>query len=101
MVLTPKAKEYGKKMQLISQMYLNKNLKRFRGGPAYKSLQWEEEDVQLMFNDASNLFLIGTYMIEGNFDAAMAIASEVDTMVRDEIPNSVWNYLEKFTIDQE
>jgi hypothetical protein len=55
----------------------------------------------MIFDDARNLYLVGLYMIEGDFDAAMGLASELDTLVRDEIPNSVWNYLEKFTVDQE
>ena len=95
MIKTAKGKEYGKRMQVISHMYLNKNAKLFKG------TQWEEQDVKMIFDDARNLYLIGLYMIEGNFDAAMAVANEVDTLVRDEIPKSVWNYLEKFTIDQE
>jgi hypothetical protein len=97
MILTPKAKEYGKRMQDISLKYLNKNAKLFRG----TWTQWEEQDVKMIFDDARNLYLIGLYMIEGNFDAAMGLASELDTLVRDEIPNSVWKYLEKFTVDQE
>jgi hypothetical protein len=82
-------------MQVISHMYLNKNAKLF------KNTQWEEQDVKMIFDDARNLYLVGLYMIQGDFDAAMGLASELDTLVRDEIPNSVWNYLEKFTIDQE
>jgi len=95
MIKTPKAKEYGKRMQVISHMYLNKYAKLF------KNTQWEEQDVKMIFNDARNLYLVGLYMIQGDFDAAMGVASELDTLVRDEIPNSVWNYLEKFTVDQE
>ena len=95
MILTPKAKEYGKRMQVISHMYLNKNAKLF------KNTQWEEQDVKMIFDDARNLYLIGLYMIQGDFDAAIAVANEMDTLVRDEIPNSVYNYLEKFTINQE
>jgi hypothetical protein len=95
MIKTPKAKEYGKRMQVISMMYLNKNAKLFR------NTQWEEQDVKMIFDDAQNLYLIGLYMIQGDFDAAMGVASELDTLVRDEIPKSVWNYLEKFTVDQE
>jgi hypothetical protein len=40
-------------------------------------------------------------MIEGNLDAAMSLASEVATAVRDEIPTAIYNYLCKETIDQE
>jgi len=76
-------------------MYLNKNAKLF------KNTQWEEQDVKMIFDDARNLYLVGLYMIQGDFDAAMGVASELDTLVRDEIPNSVWKYLEKFTVDQE
>jgi hypothetical protein len=95
MILTPKAKEYGKHLQVISHMYLNKNAKLF------KNTQWEEQDVSMVFDDARDLYLVGLYMIQGDFDAAMGVASDMDTLVRDEIPRSVWNYLEKFTIDQE
>lgn len=95
MIKTPKAKEYGKRMKVISTMYLNKSTKNFFGG------QWEEEDIELLFKDAAALSMIGQYMIEGNFDAAYSLASELDTLVRDEIPNSVWNYLQKYTVDQE
>ena len=95
MILTPKAKEYGKRMQVISHMYLNKSAKLFKG------TQWEEQDVKMIFDDARNLYLIGLYMIQGDFDAAMGVATELDTLVRDEIPRSVYNYLCKFTIDQE
>jgi hypothetical protein len=31
----------------------------------------------------------------------MGVASSLDTAVRDEIPKSIWNYLEKYTLDQE
>lgn len=95
MIKTPTAKEYGKKMQDISQKYLVKNTKNF-----FKD-QWEEEDIELLYKDAANLSMIGQYMIEGNFDAAYSLASELDTLVRDEIPKSIWNYLEKYTVDQE
>jgi len=95
MIKTPKAKEYGKRMQVISHMYLNKNAKLF------KNTQWEERDVKMIFDDASDLYLVGLYMIEGNFDAAMAVANDMDTLVRDEIPRSVYNYLEKYTLDQQ
>ena len=95
MIKTPKAKEYGKRMKVIAMMYLNKSTKMFFGG------QWEEGDVELLYSDAANLAMIGQYMMEGNFDAAYGLASNLDTLVRDEIPNSVWNYLQKFTIDQE
>jgi hypothetical protein len=95
MIKTPKAKEYGKRMKVISMMYLNKSTKLFFGG------QWQEDDIEMLFEDAANLAMIGQYMIEGNFDAAYALAADLDTLVRDEIPASVWNYMEKFTIDQE
>ena len=95
MMKTPKAKEYGKRLQVISHMYLNKNAKLFRG------TQWEEQDVKMIFDDARNLYLVGLYMIEGDLDAALGLASELDTVVREEIPNSIWKYLEKNTVDQE
>lgn len=95
MIKTPKAKEYGKRMRVISTMYLNKSSKIFFGG------QWEESDIELIFSDAAKLAMIGQYMIEGDFDAAYGLASELDTLVRDEIPNSIWNYLQKYTVEQE
>ena len=95
MIKTAKGKEYGKRMQVISHMYLNKNAKLF------KNTQWEEQDVKMIFDDAHNLYLVGLYMIQGDFDAAMGVASDMDTLVRDEIPQSVYNYLVKNTVDQE
>ena len=92
---TPKAKEYGKRMQVIAMMYINKNAK------LYKATEEDyEASVQMVFDDAQSLYAIGGYMIEGNLDAAMSLASEVATAVRDEIPKSVYNYLCKNTIDQ-
>jgi len=96
MIKTPKAKEYGKRMQVIAMMYINKNAK------LYKATEEDyEASVQMIFDDAQSLYAIGGYMIEGNLDAAMSLASEVATAVRDEIPKSVYNYLCKFTLDQE
>jgi hypothetical protein len=46
MIKTPKAKEYGKRMQVISHMYLNKNAKLF------KNTQWEEESWMLIHASA-------------------------------------------------
>jgi len=95
MILTPTAKQYGKKMQDVSQKYLAKSTKIF-----FKD-QWEESDIELLYSDAASLAMIGQYMIEGDFDAAYGLASELDTLVRDEIPKSIWSYLEKYTVDQE
>jgi hypothetical protein len=95
MIKTPKAKEYGKRMQVISVMYLHKWTKFF-----YKN-QWVEDDIERIHKDAADLSMVGQYMIEGDFDAAYGLASDMDTAVRDEIPRSVYNYLEKFTVDQQ
>ena len=95
MIKTAKGKEYGKRMKVISVMYLNKSTKIFFGG------QWQEDDIAMLYEDAADLAMIGQYLIEGNINAAYNLASDLDTLVRDEIPNSVWNYLQKFTIDQE
>ena len=95
MIRTPEAKKYGKKLQELSTKYVTQNAKLFKG------TQWEEEDVKLIFNDASDLFLTGQYMIEGDFDAAAGVVAGMDTAVRDEIPKSIYNYLYRFTLDQE
>ncbi len=95
MIKTAKGKEYGKRLQVISHAYLNKNTKLF------KNTQWEEQDVSMVFDDARDLYLVGLYLIQGDVDAAMGLASELDTLVRDEIPNSIWKYMEKYTVDQE
>jgi hypothetical protein len=88
--------QYGKKMQDLSQRYLKSNAKLFR--PDNVSF---EADMSMIFNDARDLYIIGSYMIKGDLDAAMGVASDVDTAVRDEIPASVYNYLVKNTLDQE
>lgn len=95
MIKTPKAKEYGKRMKVISMMYLNKSTKLF-----FKD-QWQEDDIEMLYKDAAGLSMIGQYMIEGDFNAAYSLASDLDTLVRDEIPNSIWNYLQKYTVEQE
>ena len=95
MIRTPEAKKYGKKLQELSSKYITQNTKLFKGS------QWEEQDVKMIFDDASNIFLTGSYMIEGDFDAAMGVVSEMDTAVRDEIPTAIYNYLCKFTVDQQ
>jgi len=97
MIKTPKAKEYGKRMKEISTKYLNKNIKLFK-----PSENGDVDcDIKLIYDDACNLHMIGAYMVVGNFDAAMSVASNLDTLVRDEIPASVWNCLQKYAIDQE
>ena len=82
-------------MQDISKKYLVKNTTNF-----FKD-QWEEDDIEMLYKDAAMLAMVGQYMIEGCFEAAYGLASELDTLVRDEIPNSIWKYLEKYTVDQE
>jgi hypothetical protein len=91
-----KSKVYGKKMQEVSQKYLKANLKLFKA-----TEEDYEQNVQMIFDDAQSLYAMGGYMIEGNLDAAMSLASEVATAVRDEIPTAIYNYLCKETIDQE
>ena len=95
MILTPEAKKYGKKMQELSVKYIKQNAKLFKA-----TEEDYESSVQMIFDDAQSLYAIGGYMLVGNFDAAMSLASEVATAVRDEIPKSIYNYLCKFTIDQ-
>jgi len=88
--------QYGKKMQDLSQKYLKRNVKLFK--PDNVSF---EADMSMVFNDARDLYIIGSYMIKGDLDAAMGVVTDVDTAVRDEIPASVYNYLVKNTLDQE
>jgi polyhydroxyalkanoate synthesis regulator protein len=91
-----KSKVYGKKMQEVSAKYLKANLKLFKA-----TEEDYEQNIQMIFDDAQSLYAMGGYMIEGNLDAAMSLASEVATAVRDEIPTAIYNYLCKETIDQE
>ena len=95
MIKTLKVKEHGKRMQALSITYLNKSTKMFFAS------EWQEEDIAMLYKDAAGLCMIGQYMMEGNLDAAYALASDLDTLVRDEIPRSIWNYLEKYTVDCE
>ena len=83
-------------MQEVSQKYLKANLKLFKA-----TEEDYEQNVQMIFDDAQSLYAMGGYMIEGNLDAAMSLASEVATAVRDEIPTAIYNYLCKETLDQE
>lgn len=63
--------------------------------------EWQEGDIAMLCNDAADLCMVGEYMKEGDVHAAHALAVDLDTLVRDEIPRSIWNYLQKYTIDQE
>ena len=96
MIKTPKAKEYGKRLQVEAMMYLNRWAKRFKA-----SEQNFERDMNMVFTDARDLYTVGALMIEGDFHRAMKIVDKMDTLVRDEIPKSVYNYLWKFTHDQD
>lgn len=96
MILTPKAKEYGKRLQVISHMYINKWTKQWKA-----DREDFDELMKMTYADARDLHVVGGYMIQGDFDRAYKLACKLDTAVRDVIPNSVWRYLEKFTIDQE
>ena len=95
MIKTAKVKEHGKRMRVISMKYLNKSTKLFFNG------EWDEDSIELLYRDAAMLAMVGQYMITGDLDAAYALACELDTLVRDEIPNAIWNYLEKYALDQE
>ena len=94
MIKTAKGTEYGKRMKVISMMYLNKSTKMFFAG------EWDEDSIEMLYRDAAMLAMVGQYMIAGDLDAAYALASELDTLVRDEIPNSIWNYMHNMTVQQ-
>jgi len=91
MIMTPKAKQYGRKLQEISEKYLKRNVKLFKAGElGFK------DDVRMIFDDASTLYLAGGFMVHGDFDQAYGMLSKMDTAVREEVPAYIWNYLEKF-----
>ncbi len=87
--------QYGKKMQDLSQKYLKRNAKLFK--PDNVSF---EADMSMVFQDARDLYIIGSYMIKGDLNAAMGVLSDIDTAVRDEIPATIYYYLVKNTLDQ-
>jgi len=91
MIKTDKAKQCGKRLQDIAMKYLQKNVKLFN--PSHEDYI---SDMGMIFDDACNLYAAGGMMITGNFDAAMDVASALDTVVRDAVPSSIWNYLEKY-----
>lgn len=94
MILTPKAKEYGKRLQVEAVMYINRWTKRFKA-----SEETFERDMDMIFKDARDLYKVGALMAVGDFHRAMKIVDRMDTLVRDEIPRSIYNYLWKFTHD--
>lgn len=94
MILTPKAKQYGKRLQEVSMKYLAKWTREWKA-----DREDFDELMKMTFDDAKNLHMVGAYMIQGDFHKAYRLACRLDTAVRDVIPNPVWNYLEKFNID--
>lgn len=48
---------------------------------------------RLPFTDASDLYAIGTLLKKGQVSQAKNLAWSLDTIVRDEIPDDVWDFL--------
>lgn len=94
MILTPKAKQYGKRLQDVSMKYLTKWTRHWKA-----DREDFDELMKMTFDDAKSLHMVGAYMIQGDFHKAYRLACRLDTAVRDVIPNPVWNYLEKFNVD--
>ena len=92
MIKTPKAKEYGKKLQELSLKYVAKNVKLFRA-----SDESFNRDIGMIFSDGADLYSMGGYMLHGDFDSAADVASGLDTVVREAVPNYIWTYLNKYT----
>ena len=92
MIKTPKAKEYGKKLQELSLKYVAKNAKLFKANE-----ESYNRDMGMIFSDGADLYSMGGYMAQGDFDTAADIASGLDTVVREAVPNYIWAYLNKYT----
>lgn len=60
---------------------------------AWKGEKEYLENLRISYKDAADLFCIGHYLEEDNFWAAAKLANSLDTAVREEIPDDVWDYL--------
>lgn len=92
MIKTPQAKQYGKRLQEIALKYTAKNAKLFKA-----SEESFNRDIGMIFSDGADLYSMGGNMIAGDFDTAADIASGLDTVVREAVPNYIWEYLNKYT----
>ena len=91
MIMTPKAKEYGKVLQTKAVAYFTKNAKLFK-----PSDQDYCKDIGMIAADVADLYSMGGFMMAGDFDAASDIGSGLDTSVRETVPNYIWTYLNKY-----
>jgi hypothetical protein len=91
MIKTPKAKEYGKVLQTKAVCYFTKNAKLYK--PTEDDYY---KDIGMIASDVADLYTMGGFMIAGDFDSAADIGSGLDTVVREEVPNYIWTYLNKF-----
>ena len=94
MILTPKAKQYGKRLQDVSMKYIVKWTRHWKA-----DREDFDELMKMTFSDAKDLHMVGAYMMQGDFRKAYRLACRLDTAVRDVIPSPVWNSLEKFNVD--
>lgn len=60
---------------------------------AWKGEKEYLENLRISYKDAADLFCIGQYLEEDNFEKARKLAWNLDTAVREEIPDDVWDYL--------
>ena len=61
MIKTPKAKEYGKKLQELSLKYVAKNAKLFKANE-----ESYNRDMGMIFSDGADLYSMGGYMAHGD-----------------------------------
>jgi len=66
----------------------------------YWQTAWEKENVKeyranllISYTDAADLFCIGHLLEQNRVKEARDLADNLDTAVREEIPNSAWDFL--------
>ena len=66
----------------------------------YWQTAWDKEDVKdyrknlrLSYQDAADLYCIGVLLTQNRIKEARDLADDLDTVVREEIPDAAWEFL--------
>ena len=84
---------FGETMHKRSMDYINQWGSFFTKNEDCDTADEVRKATRLPFTDASDLYAVGTLLKKGQVSQAKTLAWSLDTIVRDEIPDDVWNFL--------
>ena len=84
-------KVFGTAMHKVALTYINEWAERI--ADSEDTSETVRKATRLSFFDASDLYSIGTLIKKGQVNQARNLAYSLDTIVRDEIPQNIWDFL--------